>query len=232
MTAEKPPIKNYTHLLFDADGTLFDYATAESAAIAQNFAVHGLDFWPELGERYKIINHRFWQRFEQGQTTAVELRTGRFQALFDEFGIRYDVVAFAGTYLAQLAQQAQLISGADELIAELHGRYHLTLITNGLADVQYPRLQKSGLANYFQAVIVSDEIGVAKPDPAIFDFTFERLQRPAKENVLIIGDGLTSDMAGGHNYGIDTCWYNPHGKTADLDLTYEISDLSQLRNIL
>jgi 2-haloacid dehalogenase len=118
------------------------------------------------------------------------------------------------------------------LIADLHGRYHLTLITNGLADVQYPRLQKSGLATYFDTIIVSDEIGVAKPDPAIFDHTFERLQRPSKETVLIIGDSLTSDMAGGRSYGIDTCWYNPNGKTADFDLTYEISELSQLRHIL
>ena len=225
-------MKTYTHLLFDADGTLFDYITAEAEAIAQNFAVHGLHFQPAHGQRYKVINHRFWQRFEQGQTTAEELRTGRFQALFDEFGISYDANFFADTYLNQLGQQAQLIPGAAELISELHGRYQLTLITNGLADVQYPRLTLSGLRQYFATVIVSDEIGVAKPDPAIFDHTFEQMGRPSKANVLIIGDSLTSDMAGGLNYGIDTCWYNPNGKTADLNLTYEISDLSQLRDIL
>jgi 2-haloacid dehalogenase len=225
-------MKNYTHLLFDADGTLFDYATAEAQALADNFAHHELDFQSAHGERYQVINLRFWQRFEQGQTTAAELRTGRFQSLFDEFGIAYDATAFADTYLTQLGQQAHLIAGAAELIADLHGRYHLTLITNGLADVQYPRLQKSGLTTYFDTIIVSDEIGVAKPDPAIFDHTFERLQRPSKETVLIIGDSLTSDMAGGRSYGIDTCWYNPNGKTADFDLTYEISELSQLRHIL
>jgi 2-haloacid dehalogenase len=225
-------IKKYTHLLFDADGTLFDYETAEAQALADNFAHHGLDFQPAHGERYQAINHRFWQRFEQGLTTAEELHTGRFQALFGEFGIKYDADFFANTYLAQLGQQAQLIAGAAELIAELHGRYHLTLITNGLANVQYPRLQKSGLAGYFEAIIVSDEIGAAKPDPAIFDVTFERLQRPSKETVLIIGDSLTSDMAGGRSYGIDTCWYNPSGRPAELDLTYEIRKLSQLRNIL
>lgn len=225
-------MKTYTHLLFDADGTLFDYDAAEASAIAQNFAVHGLDFQPAHGERYKIINHRFWQRFERGETTPAELRVGRFQALFDEFGVNYDAEAFADTYLAQLARQAQLMPGAAELIADLHGRYRLALITNGLSDVQYPRLQKSGLADYFQAVIVSDEIGVAKPDPAIFDYTFDQLGRPAKSNVLIIGDSLTSDMAGGLNYGIDACWYNPNGQTADLALTYQISALSELRYIL
>ena len=225
-------MKTYTHLLFDADGTLFDYDAAEAQALADNFAHHGLDFQAVHSERYQVINHRFWQRFEQGQIAAAELQIGRFQALFAEFGVAYNANFFANTYLDQLGQQVQLITGAAELIAELYGRYHLTLITNGLANVQYPRLHKSGLARYFETIIVSDEIGVAKPDPAIFDATFARLQRPSKANVLIIGDSLTSDMAGGHNYGIDTCWYNPNGQTADLNLTYEISHLSQLRSIL
>ena len=134
--------------------------------------------------------------------------------------------------LDQLAQQAHLIEGAAELIQTLNGRYHLALITNGLADVQYPRLARSGLESYFSAVVVSDEVGVAKPNPGIFDVAFERMNQPAKNEVLIIGDSLSSDITGGITYGIDTCWYNPNGQSSDLPITHKIKTLHQLNEIL
>ncbi|MCP4422002.1 MAG: noncanonical pyrimidine nucleotidase, YjjG family, partial [Chloroflexi bacterium] len=196
---------SYQWLLFDADGTLFDYYQAEDAALAQNFLLHGLDFQANDRLRYREINHQFWLRFEQGQVTSGALRVGRFRQLFAELNIDLDVNLFSQTYLEQLAQQAPLLEGAAELIEALNGRYRLALITNGLADVQYPRLERSGLQTYFTAVIVSDEVGVAKPNPLIFDEAFSRMGNPAKEEVLIIGDSLSSDMTGGINYGIDTC---------------------------
>lgn len=224
----------YTWLLFDADGTLFDYRAAEDGALRQNFAVHGLAFLPTHKERYQTINHAYWQRLERKEITIAELRSGRFRQLFVETGIDYDAETFADTYLAQLAQQAQLIDGAAELLADLHGRFRLALITNGLADVQYPRLTRSGLADYFEAVIVSDEVGVAKPQAAIFDAAFARMGQPTKRDVLMIGDSLSSDMQGGVNYGIDTCWFNENGRFTrnGLPLRYEIHHLSDLRAIL
>lgn len=224
----------YKWLLFDADGTLFDYRTAEDSALKQNFAVHGLAFQPAHQQKYQTINHAFWQRFERKEVTPAELRVGRFRQLFAETGIDYDADAFADTYLQQLAQQAQLLDGAAALMADLNGRYHLALITNGLADVQYPRLRRSGLEDYFQATIVSDEVGVAKPNAAIFDEAFVRMGHPAKSEVLIIGDSLSSDMRGGVDYGIDTCWFNENGRFAKngLPIRYEIHRLTDLRAIL
>ncbi len=222
----------YQWLLFDADGTLFDYSRAEDTALVQNFALHTLAFQPDYQLRYREINHQFWLRFEQKQVTANELRIGRFRQLFIELDIAYDAEAFANTYLDQLAQQAHLIEGAAELIQTLNGRYHLALITNGLADVQYPRLARSGLESYFSAVVVSDEVGVAKPNPGIFDVAFERMNQPAKNEVLIIGDSLSSDITGGITYGIDTCWYNPNGQSSDLPITHKIKTLHQLNEIL
>lgn len=222
----------YTWLLFDADGTLFDYDAAEMSAIAQTFAVFQLPYEPVYGERYRQINHVFWQRFERQDVTLAELRVGRFQQLFDELGTAVDVESFAQSYLAQLGEQSQLFPGVAALIRQLHGRYRLALITNGLADVQYPRLERSGLRPCFDVVIVSDEVGVGKPDPAIFDVAFARMGQPPKEQVLIIGDGLTSDMQGGINYGIDTCWLNMNGKSANgLPITYEINQLSDLKHL-
>ncbi len=222
----------YQWLLFDADGTLFDYSRAEDAALAQNFARHNLAFQPDYQLRYRNINHQFWLRFEQKQVTPEELRVGRFHQLFAELTIDYDAELFSNTYLDQLAQQAHLIEGAAELIRELNGRYHLALITNGLADVQYPRLARSGLEPYFSAVVVSDEVGVAKPNPGIFDVAFARMNQPARSEVLIIGDSLSSDMTGGITYGIDTCWYNPGNKPTELPITYNIQKLNELRRIL
>ncbi|NJN54677.1 MAG: noncanonical pyrimidine nucleotidase, YjjG family [Anaerolineae bacterium] len=223
------PMSRYTWLLFDADGTLFDYDAAEIGAIAQTFTVHGLRYELAYGEQYRHINHQFWQRFERQEVTLAELRVGRFQELFLRLGMEVDLELFAQNYLEQLAAQSQLFAGAAALIEQLHGRYRLALITNGLAVVQYPRLERSGLRPYFAAVIVSDEVGVGKPDPAIFDVAFAQMGYPAKENVLIVGDGLTSDMQGGISYGIDTCWLNLNGKTANgLPITYEIHQLSDL----
>lgn len=228
-----PNLWPYTWLMFDADGTLFDYDAAEMSAIAQTFAVYHLPYRAHYGEWYRQINHTFWQRFERQDVTLTELRVGRFRQLFDELGTAVDVESFAQSYLAQLAAQSQLFPGVEALMRRLHGRYRLALITNGLADVQHPRLEQSGLRPYFEAVIVSDEVGVGKPDPAIFEVAFARMGQPPKERVLIIGDGLTSDMQGGINFGIDTCWLNMNGKTANgLPVTYEINRLSDLTEIL
>jgi len=230
MTSNSP---KYTWLLFDADGTLFDYDAAEIGAIAQTFAAFQLPYEANSGELYRRINHQFWQRFERQEVTLAELRVGRFRQLFAELGMTPDLDAFAQTYLQQLAAQSHLFAGVDLLIKDLHGRYRLALITNGLADVQRPRLERSGLRPYFEAVIVSDEVGVGKPDPAIFDIAFTRMGEPAKEQVLMIGDGLTSDMMGGINYGIDTCWLNMKRQTANgLPITYEINQLADLAAIL
>ncbi|MEJ2545513.1 MAG: HAD-IA family hydrolase [Calditrichaceae bacterium] len=127
-----------------------------------------------------------------------------------------------------------MIDGAHELVEFLSDSTDLVLITNGLTIVQRPRIKNSGMETYFKEVIISEEVGSAKPDPKIFDITFQRLGYPAKDKVLIVGDSLTSDMAGGIGYGIDTCWFNANNKDGHngVDYTYEIKELSELRQIL
>ncbi|MCA9932829.1 MAG: HAD-IA family hydrolase, partial [Anaerolineales bacterium] len=108
----------------------------------------------------------------------------------------------------------------------------IAIITNGIAAVQRPRMARSPLQPFVEAFIISEEVGVAKPDPAIFDVAFAQMGEPQRTAVLIIGDSLSSDMQGGLNYGIDTCWYNPHGHTGSLPVTYEIRQLADLPRIL
>ena len=222
----------YQWLLFDVDNTLLDFDQTEALALESNFAQHGLPFPPEAKQRYHAINHSYWQRLERKEVTPEILRTGRFQDLFDELGVQFDAELFASSYLAQLGQQAPLMEGVMELLRGLNGRFQLGIITNGLADVQHPRLEKSGLKSYFSPIIISQEVGISKPNPGIFDAAFAQMDQPAKNEVLMIGDSLSSDILGGINYGIDTCWLNPNGKTTDLPITYEIKTLHQLKDIL
>ncbi len=229
---------SYDWLLFDADNTLFDFDDAEAKALAHTFADFNLPYAPAVGETYHVINAEIWREFEQGRITSAQLRTERFARLFAALQAKVDAGAFSARYLRHLANGTRLIDGAEEVIGALNGyfdpaqhkRYHIALITNGLKDVQRPRLARSALANAFDAVIISDEEGVAKPDPALFDIAFARMGQPDKTAVLIIGDSLSSDIQGGINYGIDTCWYNPKGNPNPNGVTptYEIGHLSQL----
>jgi YjjG family noncanonical pyrimidine nucleotidase len=224
----------YNWLLFDADGTLFDYEKAEFSALAATFRQFGQPFAPSYADVYKKINQRLWLAFERGGVSAERLRTRRFALLGEEIGIRLPIREFSDAYLANLAMCADLIDGAEETLSALHGRVGLLIITNGLRDVQRPRLARSPIARYFADVVISDEVGFAKPDHRIFDAAFRRMGWPEKEHVLIVGDSLTSDIKGGSDYGIDTCWFNPQRLPASPEVTirHEIHDLAELMRVI
>ena len=227
-------LRRYTCLLFDADGTLFDYDRAEATALEQAFAELGAEFGPDCLKTYREINTRVWREFEDGRITADRLRLRRFELLFETLGQPLAPAAFSLIYLRYLARGSQLIEGAHEVVPALRAKYRLALITNGLRDVQRPRLAGSAIRDCFEQVIISEEVGAAKPDPAIFEAAFERLGRPPRASVLLVGDSLTSDIAGGRNYGLDTCWFNPTGtaRPADDTSTYEIRHLNELARLL
>jgi len=224
----------YKWLLFDADGTLFDYDKAEAFALRGTFEALGLGYEARYAEVYRQINAEIWRDFEAGKITQERLRTRRFELLFDSVEIACDPVLFSERYLANLALGTDLIEGAGDLLKSLHGRVGLLLITNGLADVQRPRFARSTVGQYFYDVVISEEVGAAKPDPAIFDVAFAMMGTPSKAEVLIVGDSLTSDIRGGLNYGIDTCWFNPAGKPNGSGAVahYEVSELNDLLPIL
>ncbi len=227
-------MKSYTWLLFDADNTLFDYNAAESHALKLSFDQMGYPFQPHYAAVYQKINHQMWAAFERGEVTQSILRSRRFALTLEELDLSGDPLAFSEVYLRNLGNGMHLIDGAESILAALAEHYQFLLITNGLQDVQYSRLVQSTIGHYFPNPVISDEVGVAKPHAAIFDICFARMNQPAKDKVLIIGDSLTSDMLGGYRYGIDTCWFNLQGKAChlDIELTYEIEKLYQLLDIL
>ncbi|MBN1642626.1 MAG: YjjG family noncanonical pyrimidine nucleotidase [Anaerolineae bacterium] len=224
----------YRWLLWDADGTLFDYDAAEEIALATTFDAYGVGYEIAYSDAYRRINSAIWRAFERGEIAAEALRTERFRRLFQALGVDLDPNSFSARYLAHLGERADLIDGAADVVRRLYGQVGMALITNGLKDVQRSRLRRSSLAPYLSAVLISEEVGSAKPDRGIFDAAFEAMGHPDKYEVLIVGDSLTSDMRGGLAYGIDTCWYNPSGAPRDppVDVCYEIDDLGVLPAIV
>lgn len=220
----------YRWLLFDADGTLFDYDRAELQALRLTFEAAGHPFRPAYAEAYRRINAAIWREFELGQITQELLRTRRFALLFEEAGLALDLDDFSRAYLRNLALGTDLVDGAEETLRALHGRVGLALITNGLKDVQRPRLERSSIAGCFDAVVISEEVGAAKPDPAIFQVALARMGLPRRDEVLMVGDSLTSDVAGANRAGIDVCWFNPTGLPLPpgLEARYQIRELSEL----
>jgi 2-haloacid dehalogenase len=229
----KPTVFRYSWILFDADGTLFDYDAAEAAALAASFARIGHVFLPEHSEIYRTINGRMWLELEEGTTTQERLRIERFEKLFKAIGVNGDPVEFSDDYTAKLATQTGLIDGADSTVAALAKVAHLMLITNGLAEVQRPRFAASSIRQHFEGLVISEEVGAAKPDPRIFDTAFACMHHPKKSEVLMVGDSLTSDVKGGNDSGIDTCWFNPSGLPLQdgVEPTYEIRRIAELLDL-
>ncbi len=205
----------YTWLFFDADDTLFDYPRAETSALLATFAALGLPHTPRVLADYQHFNLATWRELELGQISALELRTARFARLFAHLGLTVDVAACSRLYLENLAKGTFLLPGAAELLAALAPQYRMGLITNGLPEVQRPRLLGAGLHHYFEFTTISEEIGVAKPDPRFFATALAQAGNPDPRRVLVIGDSLSSDIRGGIQSGLDTLWFNPSGKPVD-----------------
>lgn len=206
----------YAWVLFDLDGTLLDYAAAEAAALEATLVAAGLEPSARVTGDYRRINAGHWAALERGETTQARLRVARWEDLLTRHGfVDTDPGEIADTYVRHLAAGSQLLADAGTVMADLARDHQLALITNGIADVQRPRVAASGLTDHARVLVISDEVGAAKPDPAIFDAAFEAMSGPERSEVLMVGDSLTSDIAGGQAYGLDTVWFNPEGAFAE-----------------
>ncbi|GHI00813.1 YjjG family noncanonical pyrimidine nucleotidase [Neobacillus kokaensis] len=224
----------YETIIFDIDETLFDFGKAEENALRKVFQEFGIPSGAKLyRESYEKCNKPLWRELEQGFITLEELKVERFRRLFFHEGLDIDASEFSRVFLEYLGQGTYLIPGAVELISSLED-YQLAVITNGFGDVQKARIAGSPLAQAFEQIIVSEEAGIQKPEKGIFEYAFSKLGISNKDKVLMVGDSLTSDIQGGVNVGIDTCWFNPHQKenTNGVNPTYEIRDLLELVKIV
>jgi 2-haloacid dehalogenase len=222
--------RDYDWLLFDADGTLFDYDRAETAALTQAFQQIGVPFNPGHLAAYRKINQGLWLLVETGELTPGVVKVRRFELLFETIRITHSPAAFSATYLECLAACSELVADAEETLQALQGKYRMAILTNGLKEVQRGRLATSTIRHHISELIISEEIGFAKPAEGFFDAAFSRLGHPPKNSVLMIGDGWASDIQGAVQYGLDACWYNPARKPrpATPGITREITTLREL----
>ena len=221
---------SYTTLLLDLDHTLFDSAACEIAAFEDTLGAAGVDLPLRHFDTYFEINAALWTSVERGAMTPQEVRLVRFERLVAKIGLDVDPEPLADAFAVGLGANGDLYPGAREALEQLTEHARLALVTNGLSQVQRARVERLDLEHYFDAILISAELGVAKPAREMFDAAFVALDSPEKESALMVGDSLTSDIRGGADYGIATCWYNPHRKTAapDVGVSHEITSLDQL----
>ena len=224
----------YPYLLFDADNTLFCFDEANRHAFHTVCETFGLPDTQAFFERFEIINNATWERFDCGELTKDETVLERFRRFFAAEGITgIDPAACNRVHLECLSRSTYLMPYAAEVAAELHKTHRIYLITNAVESVQRGRLGRSALAPLVEEAFISEAAGAAKPSTEYFDYVFAHIDGITKENCLVIGDSLTSDIRGANNYGLPCCWYNPKQlpRPEDLRVDYVIRDLRELYRI-
>ena len=220
-------------LLLDLDDTILDFHKAERIALSKTLRTLGLEPTEEVLSRYSLINKAHWERLERKELTRPQVLLGRFETLFREYGIEVDPAKCASLYEENLSIGHYFLPGAEEALEALSKKYKLYLVSNGTARVQAGRLKSANISHFFEIIFVSQEVGADKPDITYFERVFARIEGFQKEKAIIVGDSLTSDIQGGINAGIRTCWVNPKGKPdTNIEPHYQIESIAQLEALL
>lgn len=224
----------YTTILLDLDHTLFDFDASERAAFA--LMVQGCDLDDAAGafDQYKAINSALWKLVEQGEILPRDVRDRRTAEFCEQLDLSSDRDQMTNVFVEGLGACGELYPGARELLHELDSIATLGMATNGISSVQRAKIARLELGRFFDAIVISDEVGVAKPDPVFFDVLLGELGDPPRESVLMVGDSLNSDMKGGAAAGVATCWFNPSGgvNRTGVRPTHELADLTALGALL
>ena len=215
-------------VLMDLDDTILDFHRAEAAAVSKTLLRLGVEPTEQIVQRYSEVNAAHWRMLERGEITRQQVLTGRFRQLFSEIGADCDPEQTQQIYEAYLSQGHYFIPGAEQLLKDLSGKYLLYLVSNGNAAVQEGRLKSSGIEPYFEEIFISELIGADKPSKAYFDRCFARIPDFDPNHAILIGDSPTSDILGGINAGVKTCWFNPNHRPPhpEIQADYEIDHLS------
>ena len=224
----------FEFLFLDLDDTILDFQKAEHIALSKTLREFGLEPTEHVLKRYNLINKAHWEALERKELTRERVLVGRFQVLFEEMGITVEPVSVARAYEHNLSIGHYFLPGAEEAVERLSKKYKLYLASNGTASVQKGRMTSANLYRFFEKVFVSQEIGANKPSVEYFERSFAQIPDFDKRKAIMVGDSLTSDILGGQNAGIATCWVNPTGRKYSLEQLpdYEIQSLTQLENLL
>lgn len=218
--------QHYEWILFDADETLFQFdAFAGLQLMLSRFNV---DFTESDYQAYQAINKPLWVRYQNGEITAKALQCQRFDFWSERLEVSSEDLNSA--FLLAMADICIPLEGAVNLLETLKGKVKLGIITNGFTELQQVRLERTGLQHYFEFIVISEEIGFAKPHSGIFDHALLLMGHPERQRVLMVGDNPDSDVLGGINAGFHTCWLNSDNRETPLHITpnYQVSSLYEL----
>ena len=219
-------------ILFDVDNTLMDFHECARLAIIKSFNECNLQITDNLFDVFTKTNDMLWHKIDIGELTREQLFKTCWQTIFDQVGINYCGSDFEQIFLKNLSQQSVKIDGADEILEYLKPKYTICAASNAPYDLQMSRLTLSGLIKYFDHIFISEKIGYQKPTRQFFDFCFNKLGNPPKEQVIIIGDSPVADIQGGNQYGISTCLFDKNSLKTQIKADFYINNLLQLKDIL
>lgn len=223
-------MKMYRFILFDLDDTIFDFQKAQWYCFSDVLKQYNETYSEEKYKKYKEINHFYWKLVEEQKMQREFAQCQRFTSFFSELGKNINGADANIVYQKSLTNQTWLIPYATEVCKFLSLTYELVFITNGFTNTQVERVQKSGIADYFQKIIVSEELGIEKPSIDFFKKALKLIGSNDTSKMIIVGDSLSSDIAGANNAGIDCCWYNPNKNavSSKYKINYVINDLREL----
>jgi 2-haloacid dehalogenase len=221
---------SYKILLFDLDDTLLDFAANEAVSLNKLFQQHGYTFSDEIFQIYNSVNKQLWMDYENGRIALEDVLNSRFSKTLLKLGQTVDGSEWERQYRDLLSNGFQLMEGAFDVCRSLSLSYRLFIITNGVTETQLKRVKESGLSDFFEDIFISQSIGFQKPAKEFFDYVMSHIKDFNKEEALIIGDTLNSDIKGGILSGIDTCLISrkPHEQLSEIQSTYTITKLVEL----
>ena len=220
---------NIRAVFIDIDNTLLDFDEYVRCTMRDGFEHFGLcPFEPWMYDVFTVENNKLWRRIEDATLTFEELQTIRWNTVFKKLGIDFDGPKFERYFRDCLHESAIPVEGAEELLKALSGRYILCAASNGPYEQQLHRLDIAGMRDYFDYIFISEDLGVSKPAKEFFDAAFERMNKDRSDTIrpdecLMIGDSLSSDIAGGRNCGMKTCFYR---RDKDMDVEKENLDIT------
>lgn len=221
-------------IFWDLDGTLMDFHASERAALRAAFADFDYAISDENIAHYSAINDACWKQYERGEIADEDISRLRFERLLALLGLSFDVEALNDVYQHHLGRCFFFNDGALSLCQSLKGRFRQYIVTNGHTEVQHEKIRLSGLSAWMDGVFIAQEVGAPKPEAAFFDRCFAEIGEHHRAHTIIVGDSLTSDMAGGKAAGLICCWYNPLHLDApsDLSVDAQIAALPELSDVL
>ena len=224
----------FTTILWDNDNTLMDFEYSMHKALKATFQAYDLPINDQIIARYEVINTDYWKRLEKGLVTKEQLLDGRFKDLFAELGYVVDVKEFRKLFQIELGSYYAYLDNSLEICKSLSGKVKQYIVTNGVEETQIRKIKAAGFYDLMEEIFISGVVGYEKPRREYFMYCLDKIEEKDLSKILIVGDSLTSDIAGGNNAGIKTCWYNPKNKKAgeEYHIDYEIHNLAEIFDVL